>query len=506
MVGRLACLCTAAAVALTLATAPALGAPADLDRSFGGDGIVDVEAPAGTTFRGDSWAQMALGPHDEIFVLSSTYQPCEPPFGCTVELTVARYSANGRRDRTYGAGAGPQVVVTQNAFSHSFDLAVGPDGKPAIAAIDGPSQHLVVARLDASGRLDPTFGSGGLVPDPLEAALTPRPAVAVQPDGGVVVSVAGGRVEGGEELRVARFLADGRRDPGFGTGGESRIVEPNQTRPADILIGPSGSISVPSPLCCLGGTRLFGEGFSLARFLADGQPDTRLAGSGRLFFPTPGAEGSVVAATQTRNGRVIVAFEESTERVSTVDNVAKITPSGALAPHFGRKGRLRLYPRVGSSGVSAIAVDAKGRLVGTGWSGRVNVFRLGSNGSRDRTFNGGQSVQVPYGNGGITDYSIAVQSGGRIVVLAEVGCCGESQGFALIGVRGGTSHIRCLGRRATIVGTRKADKLIGTPHRDVIAALGGRDEVRGLGGPDLICGGKGVDKLFGGAGRDEVKQ
>jgi Ca2+-binding RTX toxin-like protein len=247
-------------------------------------------------------------------------------------------------------------------------------------------------------------------------------------------------------------------------------------------------------------------GFSLARFLADGRPDVLLAGSGRLFFPTPGAEGSVVAATQTRNGRVIVAFEESTEHVSTVDNVARIAPSGALAPHFGRKGRLRLFPRVGSSGVSALAVDAKGRLVGTGWSGRVNVFRLRSDGGRDRTFNGGQSVHVPYGTGGITDYSIAVQSSGRIVVLAEVGCCGERQGFALIGVRGGTSHTRCLKHKATIVGTRGRDELIGTPHRDVIAALGGKDKVRGLGGPDIICGGKGRDTLLGGPGRDTVRQ
>jgi len=328
----------------------------------------------------------------------------------------------------------------------------------------------------------------------------------VQDDEEVVVSVAGGRVEGGEELRVGRYGADGQRNSGFGANGESRIVEPNQTRPADILIGPEGKISIPGPLCCIGGTPLFGEGFSLARFLANGEPDSHLAGAGHLFISTPGAESSIVAATQTGNGRVIVAFEESTERVSTVDNVAKIAPSGALAPHFGRHGRLRLYPRVGAAGVSAIAVDGKNRLVGVGWDGRVDFFRLDPRGGRDRTFNGGQSVQAPYGNGGITDYSIGIQSNGRIVALAEVGCCGNAQGFALIALRGGTSHVRCQGKWATIVGTRKRDQLIGTPHRDVIAALGGADEVRGLGGPDLICGGKGKDELFGGAGRDEVRQ
>lgn len=63
---------------------------------------------------------------------------------------------------------------------------------------------------------------------------------------------------------------------------------------------------------------------------------------------------------------------------------------------------------------------------------------------------------------------------------------------------------RCGGRRATIIGTRRADSLKGTKRRDVIAARGGRDTVRGLGGDDLICGGPGNDKLLGGPGKDRL--
>lgn len=63
---------------------------------------------------------------------------------------------------------------------------------------------------------------------------------------------------------------------------------------------------------------------------------------------------------------------------------------------------------------------------------------------------------------------------------------------------------RCAGRKATIVGSRRADSLKGTKRRDVIAARGGNDTVRGLGGNDLICGGAGKDKLFGGAGSDRL--
>ena len=62
----------------------------------------------------------------------------------------------------------------------------------------------------------------------------------------------------------------------------------------------------------------------------------------------------------------------------------------------------------------------------------------------------------------------------------------------------------CAGKRATIVGTKRADRLRGTPGRDVIAALGGNDRVAALGRADIVCGGAGRDTLRGGAGRDRL--
>ena len=58
--------------------------------------------------------------------------------------------------------------------------------------------------------------------------------------------------------------------------------------------------------------------------------------------------------------------------------------------------------------------------------------------------------------------------------------------------------VRCAGRKATIVGTARRDFLRGTRRRDVIAALGGTRRAR-AGGDDVICGG-GRDRLLGGAG------
>jgi Ca2+-binding RTX toxin-like protein len=62
----------------------------------------------------------------------------------------------------------------------------------------------------------------------------------------------------------------------------------------------------------------------------------------------------------------------------------------------------------------------------------------------------------------------------------------------------------CLGARATIVGTAKADVLRGTQRRDVVVGLGGADRILGRGGDDLLCGGAGNDRLDGGPGRNRL--
>ncbi len=69
---------------------------------------------------------------------------------------------------------------------------------------------------------------------------------------------------------------------------------------------------------------------------------------------------------------------------------------------------------------------------------------------------------------------------------------------------------KCWGKKATIVGTAKADHIKGTAHADVIVGLGGGDTIEGLGGNDTICGAddssggrqSGNDRLIGGAGDD----
>jgi hypothetical protein len=64
---------------------------------------------------------------------------------------------------------------------------------------------------------------------------------------------------------------------------------------------------------------------------------------------------------------------------------------------------------------------------------------------------------------------------------------------------------KCMGKKATIVGTAGNDTIVGTARADVIVARGGADRIDGRGGNDIICGGGGNDTIYGRAGRDRVK-
>lgn len=61
---------------------------------------------------------------------------------------------------------------------------------------------------------------------------------------------------------------------------------------------------------------------------------------------------------------------------------------------------------------------------------------------------------------------------------------------------------RCLGKKATIVGTPGNDRIVGTKDHDVIFAGGGNDRIDGKGGHDTICGGPGDDTIVGNRGSD----
>jgi uncharacterized delta-60 repeat protein len=487
-----ALICCAAATALAAPAAVAALAPGELDPTFGQGGVAPGEG-----FVSDGWATMAVGPEGEIFVLAPSVTNCGPTEFCkTATLKLARYEADGERDPVFGTAA--ELAVHQNQYQHSA-LGVGTDGKPVIAASE--EGRIVVARFASNGVLDPGFGTLGIANAKLEEATGNAPVVAVQADGKVLVAYEAQGTGSDGRLVVARLLADGNVDLGFGENG-IRTIPSTYTHPAALAFRQNGGFDIGLSRCCRG------EGGSdvnvgVDRFLPNGSLDPSLAGTGLGLVPraTPSYLEAIAAGP---GGRVyVVANEESRGSI-----LLRLQPGGSLDPGFGKGGEVSLGRVFGlGTNVAQIAVDGSGRILGVvGYYGAgSHVFRLRKNGTPDPTFAAGKAVELSNPGINASSSGFGLQSGGRIVLTLEAGSS-SGHGYSLARLVGGSSHVRCLGKRATIVGTKAAEKIVGTRGRDVIAALGGADSVRGFGGDDLICGGNGSDKLFGGGGSDKVRQ
>jgi uncharacterized delta-60 repeat protein len=209
------------------------------DAGFGTNGVA-------TTTIGEGAAAYAVvvQPDGKIVAAGSS-----APANGYSRIAVARYGSDGSLDGSFGSGG---TVTTPAVGPHDARvnaLAVQPDGKIVAAGYDS-GQGLAIDRLTRDGRLDSGFGSGGRVLTKLgwysEAA-----SVALQPDGKIVVV---GRAPIGaiSGFAVARYDATGSPDPTFGRNG---VVVSNLSSMPTVVTAMGAGVAVqPDGKIVVGGT------------------------------------------------------------------------------------------------------------------------------------------------------------------------------------------------------------------------------------------------------------
>lgn len=185
------------------------------DRSFGGDGSVDV--PFGRRY---NYAQaVALAANGDILLggIRVNYQVGRGESSFT--LAVARLRANGSLDRSFG-GDGVSVLPG-GAEIGVFDIAPTPSGGVVVETGDTIETFLWELRHD--GSTDRSFGGSGIVEAPserdvdrvLDEELFYVPKIAVLLSGRLLLA---GTSFGfrGNRVSAIRLLPDGRPDRSYG--------------------------------------------------------------------------------------------------------------------------------------------------------------------------------------------------------------------------------------------------------------------------------------------------
>jgi uncharacterized delta-60 repeat protein len=315
--------------------------------------------------------------------------------------SLIRLNSDGTLDNTFNAAYQVEDWQVDSQERIVFVTSVTENG----------STSKMIGRMNADGSLDTSFN---FVYVGLAGEVT---ALAVQPDGKVLIGGFYNRVNGVFRPALARVNADGSLDTTFNAG--SNVAEGLNT----IVVQSDGKILIGGDFQVYNNPARQG----IARLNPDGSLD-------EAFNPV--VNGSVKAIALLAGGRILIGGNFTSVNGTSRTGLARLNSDGSLDTSFN--------PLLGSPTVFSLLVQSDGKiLVGGSFSGvngfnRSNLTRLGSDGSLDTTFNAG-SIQTVTQIAQNSDGKYMVLSGGTVLRRNADGTADNSFQAPTIGAASGTS-------------------------------------------------------------------
>jgi uncharacterized delta-60 repeat protein len=415
------------ALAVGLLVVPAQAAPGDLDLSFGTGGKVTTDfGPIS-----NSATAIAIQADGKLVVVGSSG---------SFDFALARYNADGSLDASFGTGG--KVTTDIGLFDEAFAVAIQADGKIVAAggtAPEGFCCQFALARYNADGSLDASFGVGGKVTT-IFSGDSRAFAVAIQVDGKIVA--AGGTSDPFvTDFAFARYNADGSLDASFGVGGK--------------VTTDFGGFDAASGLAIQGDNKIVAVGaggpnndFVLARYNTDGSLDTSFGTGGKVTTDFGGFDGASGLAMQG-DDKIVAAGRGG---FFTVFALARYNTDGSLDTTFDGDGMVTTqFFGENIESAAGVAIQTNGKIVVTGsvfstFDPSFALARYNTDGSLDTSFGTGGKVTTDFGDPsdvgvlcppGRKDCSedfakdVAIQSDGKIVAVGGAGPCTPPCMFAL---------------------------------------------------------------------------
>jgi uncharacterized delta-60 repeat protein len=416
-------------LASLLLALPAAAAPGELDRTFSGDGWVRTYEIFGYSkrFFPKGAEDVAIQPDGKILAVSELQDGNSHWW-----FGVWRWLPNGDLDRSFGSGGWVANDLGAFPMSHTVALPAdgkilvgGQIECPDLQLCFG------IVRYNPNGSLDGRFGASGIARAtfPGSRCGCDLRDIAVQRDGRIVA--VGWRFRGGDAqddmlLAVARFLPDGRLDPSFSRDGRlSFDFGYGDDLGSAVAVQPNGRIVVGGAAQYRYRTeadfmvvRLRQNGTLDRTFSRDGKQSINFAG-GRyddLYGLDLQPDGRIVAA-----GVSAVSYRREDPRIA----VLRLNRNGRLDRRFGKRllkpgphggyARAVLVDRDGGIVVGGAAYDDS-RLDTAAWA----LVRYRPSGALDRSFGRSGIVLGDFGTGADWVGALAAQRDGKIVAAGEV--------------------------------------------------------------------------------------
>src|SRR4051812_20747107 len=414
---------TAAAVSGLLLVAAAVASPGALDPTFGANGRVTVSPfvesyASAIAVHADGKLVLAGAADDEAPPPPPPPAPGRP-LSSNPDFLTLRLMPDGAVDQTFGLAGAARTTVAAGAqpWEGARAVAVGPDGSIVVAgfAATATGTDLAIVRSTSSGALDPTFSGDGIRTLDL-GQVDGANGVAVQPDGKVVVVGTGA-----SGFTVFRLLSDGQLDPAFASGGvaTTTLADPSLEDEASAVLLRGGKIVVAGTADTANPSR---SRIAVARYLADGRLDQGF-GTGGIAIVQSESGDRAWALAGAPGGKLVVAGRDGASQYRVARLLAdgrldhSFGGSGYVGTRFERLAANAL-------GV-AVQADGKVVAAGTGLSYNESAFtaaRYRDDGALDPSFgSGGKAVfDLPtirlWGAGMVIQPSSDPQAAGRLVI------------------------------------------------------------------------------------------
>src|ERR1044072_8304892 len=402
----------------------------NLDPTFGTGGTVR------TDFAGniDEANAVAIQSNGQIVAAGSSFSNSK-----TVEdFIVARYNANGTLDKRVGKNGKITTDFFRNVDSISA-IAIQPDGRIIVAGFaqlagnGGNPRVFALARYRSDGSPDTSFGNGGSLTTNFGGNFAAASAVMLQPDGKIVVA---GTVDfnpdvpgSGLDFALARYNASGTLDGSFGKGG--KVVFDffgSFDQATGAVLQPDGKIIVVGSASYDSVNRDIG--FALARFNTDGSTDFGFGSGGKQLSDFFGAGAKANGIVMQPDGKFVVtgtASDSATRPVATDIAVARYNADGSLDSGFGSGGETAI-PFQGSATEqgNAVAISTEGKIIVAGAAFKTfatppdfALVRYNSDGSLDTGFGSGGGATTDVAGGTGAAQAMVIQSDGKVVAAGR---------------------------------------------------------------------------------------
>jgi uncharacterized delta-60 repeat protein len=335
-----------------------------LDNTFGVRGKVRTDFPGLAAVP----SSVVIQADGKIVVAGGAF----PLFTFAGNFQVVRYNSNGSLDTSFGDGG--IVTTTFPQGSYAFDMALQADGKIIAAGtvfvdfVPGESSDtdFALARYNADGTPDATFGNGGQVMTDFVGLEDDAFSVLIQSDGKIVAVGSANDPATFYDFAAARYLSNGTIDTTFGVGGRVRTDFGDQDfdRARSAALQSDGRIVAAGFAISQNG---LSQNFAVARYTSNGVLDTTFSRDGKTEIDFGNCCQSATKVLLQSDGKIITVGGSNGESSDDDFLLARLNRRGSLDSTFGVGGQVRTSFGDLNGGANGAALQSDGKIVAVGF-------------------------------------------------------------------------------------------------------------------------------------------